>query len=93
MNDTRVVDYKEFIRNNIATIDGSLETEEDIDRLAEIYDGLLLEEKFENIPVSEDSGIVESIEILDAAARMLYMERNRINSNDLNYLEDEVLKR
>ena len=93
MNDTRVIDYKEFIRNNIATIDGSLETEEDIDRLAEIYDGLLLEERFENIPVSKDSGIVESIEILDAAARMLYMERNRISSNDLDYLENDVLKR
>jgi len=93
MNDTRVIDYKEFIRNNIGDIDGNMLYEEDIDRLAEIYDGLLLDERYENIPVSEESGIVESTEILDVAARMLYMERNRINSDNLDYLENDVLKR
>jgi len=93
MNDTRVIDYKEFIRNNIGDIDGNMLNEEDIDRLAEIYDGLLLDERYENIPVSEESGIVESTEILDVAARMLYMERNRINSDNLDYLENDVLKR
>ena len=93
MNDTRVIDYKEFIRNNIGDIDGNMLNEEDIDRLAEIYDGLLLDERYENIPVSKESGIVESTEILDVAARMLYMERNRINSDNLDYLENDVLKR